>query len=188
MIIMINGAFGAGKTTTSSMLQPLIPNSMIYDPEEIGLMIRKVVPEEIRLKEEQTDDFQDIELWRILTVKIALEVRLKYKRHLIVPMTIYKSENFEYIYNGFRDIDKDIKHFCLKASEETIHKRLAIRGDKLDGWSYKQTKKCVEALRSNRFQEHIETDNLATKEIVEIILRKISKNIEGNLEEVTDFT
>jgi type IV secretory pathway ATPase VirB11/archaellum biosynthesis ATPase len=36
MIIMINGAFGSGKTSAANTLLPLIPNSMIYDPEEIG--------------------------------------------------------------------------------------------------------------------------------------------------------
>lgn len=36
MIIMINGAFGVGKTTIANMLQNEIKNSMIYDPEEIG--------------------------------------------------------------------------------------------------------------------------------------------------------
>jgi deoxyadenosine/deoxycytidine kinase len=59
MIIMINGAFGSGKTSAANMLHPLIPNSMIYDPEEIGLMLRKIVIEDIRLEEERTDDFQD---------------------------------------------------------------------------------------------------------------------------------
>lgn len=91
MIVMINGAFGAGKTTIAEMLLPLIPNSMIYDPEEVGYMLRKIVTEEIRLEKERTDDFQDIELWRILVVKVANELKQKYDKHLIVPMTIYIS-------------------------------------------------------------------------------------------------
>ncbi|ULO05092.1 hypothetical protein H1230_18435 [Paenibacillus sp. 19GGS1-52] len=69
MIIMINGAFGVGKTTTAQLIQSQIPNSMIFDLEEIGYMLRKTIPEEIRLQEERTDDFQDLELWRILTVR-----------------------------------------------------------------------------------------------------------------------
>jgi predicted ABC-type ATPase len=69
---MINGAFGSGKTSTAQMLQPLVGNSMIVDPEEIGFMIRK---KEVRHIHEQTDDFQDIELWKILTVKVAGEVK-----------------------------------------------------------------------------------------------------------------
>jgi chloramphenicol 3-O-phosphotransferase len=185
MIIMINGAFGAGKTSAANMLQPLISNSMIYDPEEIGLMIREIIPEEIRFDEERTDDFQDIELWRILTVKTAHEVKKKYQKHLIVPMTIYKLENFEYIYNGFRKIDNDIWHFCLTASEDTIQQRLSHRGDTFGGWSYQQTKKCIEAFKDNKFQERIKTDQLETKDIIEIILRKINVK---RFNEATDFT
>ena len=48
MIIMINGAFGSGKTSAADALQPRIENSMIYDPEEIGYMVRKLLPEEYR--------------------------------------------------------------------------------------------------------------------------------------------
>ncbi|WP_233566556.1 AAA family ATPase [Cohnella endophytica] len=177
---MINGAFGSGKTSAAHMLQPLIPNSMIYDPEEIGYMIRKIILEENRLEEERTDDFQDIELWRILTVKTASEVKQKYNKHIIVPMTIYKSENYDYIYNGFRSFDNDIFHFCLIASEDTIHKRLATRGDTYGGWTYQQTQKCINAFEDNKFQEHILTDQIETEEIVEIILNKIStKNIDS---------
>ncbi|MGF7048635.1 chloramphenicol 3-O-phosphotransferase [Paenibacillus sp. DS2015] len=174
MIIMINGAFGSGKTSAAKMLQPFIPNSMIFDPEEIGYMVRKIAPEEIRLEEEQTDDFQDIELWRILTVNAAREVKQKYNKHLIVPMTIYKSINFDYIYNGFQEIDKDLFHFCLVASEETIQQRLTARGDTIGGWTFQQIQKCVDALNDRRFDDHIYTDHLDTAEVIKLILNKIT--------------
>ncbi|SDO02778.1 hypothetical protein SAMN04487897_107125 [Paenibacillus sp. yr247] len=48
MIIIINGAFGAGKTTAANRLLPLMPNSIIFDPEEIGYMFRKLVAVEDR--------------------------------------------------------------------------------------------------------------------------------------------
>lgn len=174
MIVMINGAFGAGKTTIAEMLLPLIPNSMIYDPEEVGFMLRKIVTEEIRLEKERTDDFQDIELWRILVVKVANELKQKYDKHLIVPMTIYKSQNFEYIYNGFKNIDKDLYHFCLIASEQTLHKRLTERGDKPGGWTFQQSEKCRNILRDVRFEEHIVTDELDKDEIIDKIILRIA--------------
>lgn len=62
MIIMINGAFGAGKTTTANRLLPHVTNSIIFDPEEIGYMLRKLVADEDRLAHERTDDFQDMDL------------------------------------------------------------------------------------------------------------------------------
>ena len=40
MIIWINGAFGSGKTTTAIALKRKLPNSFIYDPENIGQFIR----------------------------------------------------------------------------------------------------------------------------------------------------
>jgi hypothetical protein len=169
MIIMINGAFGSGKTSAASMLQPLIPNSMIFDPEEIGFMLRKIVIGDIRLEEERTDDFQDLELWKVLTVKVAQELKNKYNKHLIIPMTIYKTDNFEYIYNGLREVDKDIFHFCLIASEKTIHKRLSNRGDTPNGWTFQKSKKCIDAFKHSRFQEYIVTDEIGTKEVVESI-------------------
>ncbi|KAB3529583.1 AAA family ATPase [Alkaliphilus serpentinus] len=173
MIVMINGAFGAGKTTIAQILQTHIPNSMIFDPEEIGYMVRKIIPEEVRLQVERTDDFQDIELWRILTVKTVREVKRKYNKDLIIPMTIYKPKNFEYIFTELQNIENELYHFCLIASEETIYQRLASRGDKEGGWTYQQTKKCIETLTNELYKEHINTDKLSINEIINRILLKI---------------
>ncbi|MEC1177057.1 deoxynucleoside kinase [Metasolibacillus meyeri] len=71
MIIMINGAFGVGKTTIATMLQNEIENSIIYDPEEVGYMLRNVLPATIKKMEAPTGDFQDLELWKKLTVDVA---------------------------------------------------------------------------------------------------------------------
>ena len=174
MIIMINGAFGSGKTTTARKLQKVVPGSMIFDPEEVGYMLRKLIPEELRYDYELTDDFQDIDMWRILTVNIAKDLKQKYNRHLIVPMTIYKASNYEYIYNGFKDLDEELYHFCLITSEETLRKRLTIRGDIIGGWQFQQIEKCVNAFRSNKFKEHIVTDKLNTDEIINTILLRIA--------------
>ncbi|KQY84040.1 tunicamycin resistance protein [Paenibacillus sp. Root52] len=173
MIVMINGAFGAGKTSAANQLQPLIPNSMIFDPEEIGYMLRKVIPEDVRMKEEQTDDFQDMELWKILTVTIAHELRQKYNKHLIVPMTIYNTERFEYIHGGLSELDSDLYHFTLMTSMETLHERIAKRGDKLGGWTYQQAVKCLKALQDARFEQHIITDGLTTDDVVKHIYSNV---------------
>lgn len=173
---MINGAFGSGKTSAAKMLQPLIPNSMIYDPEEIGYMLRNIINEETRFEEERTDDFQDLELWRILTVKTANELMNKYKKHLIVPMTIYKADHFEYILNGFKSFDQDVFHFCLIASGDTIKKRIEGRGDHFGLWYQTHTKAGVLAFKDKRFREHIETDHIGTEEVVRLILKKLVKS------------
>lgn len=67
MIIMLNGSFGVGKSTTAIALAERIPNSLIFDPEEVGQLVRRIT-DGARSTEEETDDFQDIRLWRSLTV------------------------------------------------------------------------------------------------------------------------
>ncbi|MFS0857503.1 tunicamycin resistance protein [Paenibacillus taichungensis] len=176
MIVMINGAFGSGKTSAATKLQPLIPNSMIYDPEEIGYMLRNVLADDVRMEVEKTDDFQDMELWKVLTVKVAREIRQKYDKHLIVPMTIYKSEQFSYIHRGLKELDTDLFHFTLLTSMETLHERLLKRGDKPDGWTFQQAVKCVEAFHGSRFEEYIQTDGQTTDDVVNFITSKVLSN------------
>ncbi|MBD7970724.1 AAA family ATPase [Paenibacillus gallinarum] len=173
MIIMINGAFGSGKTTAAEALNKKIPNSMVFDPEEIGYMLRKVIPDEVKYKEEQTDNFQDLELWRTLVVACAKELKRKYYRTLIIPMTLYKLENYEYIRNGLGEIDSDIYHFCLTASKDTIHGRLNERGETPGEWVYRQTERCITAFEDARFEIKLDTDQMKREEVVKTILDHI---------------
>ena len=66
MIIMINGSFGVGKTTVANKLIESLDNFMLFDPEEIGFMLRHVIADEIKKDGERTDNFQDFEMWRRL--------------------------------------------------------------------------------------------------------------------------
>jgi adenylate kinase family enzyme len=160
MIIMINGAFGSGKTTVASRLLQAIPDSMLFDPEEVGYMLRSIIPKDVMDEAENTGDFQDLELWTILTVHVARLLKGKYTKHLTVPMTIHNERYFEYIHAGFKQIDVQTHHFCLLASEETIHERLRQRGETEGNWCFQQTRKCVEAFRDPVFAEYIDTDSI----------------------------
>ncbi len=84
---MINGSFGVGKTSAAYTLVGRLPNAMIFDPEVIGSMVRHITSG-VRHNEEETDDFQDIALWRSLTVATAEQLYHQYGRILIVPMTL----------------------------------------------------------------------------------------------------
>ena len=41
VIIWINGGFGAGKTTLAQELHPRLPDAVVYDPEDVGLVLCK---------------------------------------------------------------------------------------------------------------------------------------------------
>lgn len=171
---MINGAFGVGKTTVANRLHRSITNSMVYDPEEIGFMLRNLITDEIKSEDEKTDNFQDLELWKILVVKVAELLQLKYRKNLIVPMTIFNKDYFNYIFNGFKMIDKYTYHFCLIAKEETIYERLRMRGEIEGNWCFRQTKKCLEAFEDTCFEEFILTDAVDVDDIVKTIVTRIS--------------
>ncbi|MCC2592519.1 hypothetical protein LKO27_03675 [Tessaracoccus sp. OS52] len=52
-IVWLSGAHGAGKTTTSALVQQLIPNSRVFDAENVGKTLMDITP---RLP--ITDNFQ----------------------------------------------------------------------------------------------------------------------------------
>jgi predicted kinase len=92
MIIWINGAFAAGKTTLARELERRLPDAMPFDPEYVGYILTKWVPPAA------SGDFQDIPLWRKLVAEFAIGMSADYGRPLIVPMTLvnhgYRAEIF----------------------------------------------------------------------------------------------
>jgi len=175
MIVMVNGAFGAGKTTVAEELLRRIEGSMLFDPEVVGFMLRHIVPEDLKYGEERTGDFQDLRPWKTLVVKVAEELKYTYGKHLIVPMTILNKEYFQYIYEGFIEVDPDTFHFCLMASKEVIHDRLRKRGEEEGNWCFQQTDRCIEAFQDPMFNQHIWTEEKSVDEIVREILLKIGE-------------
>lgn len=177
MIIMINGPFGIGKTTVATMLQSKLKNSMIYDPEEVGFMLRNIITDEVKLPEEKSGDFQDLLLWKELTVTVAEKLINTYHKTLIVPMTICNREYFSYIKSGFESIDETF-HFCLLASEETVHERLSKRGDDIGSWAFQQTERCLKAYNADlsEFEKVIYTDELSEDEVCESILSALTSH------------
>ncbi|TDU80657.1 hypothetical protein EDD91_7552 [Streptomyces sp. KS 21] len=54
VIVWLNGTHGAGKTTTSALVQQLIPDSRVFDAEKVGETLMDIKP---RLP--WTGNFQD---------------------------------------------------------------------------------------------------------------------------------
>ncbi len=169
MIILLNGTFGVGKSSTAEVLRSRLPNSMIFDPEMVGIMLRYVT-EGMRVKAEDTDDFQDITLWRPMTVTTAAYLQRQYGRALIIPMTLTNPAYFEEICGGLREVDSDLYHFCLTASPKTIQSRLLERGDEEGCWAWQRVESGSAALRSEQFRVHVDTEYQTIPQVVETIL------------------
>jgi deoxyadenosine/deoxycytidine kinase len=172
MIIMLNGAFGVGKSSAAEALTQSLPNSMLYDPEEVGAMVRRIT-QGVREGNENTDDYQDIALWRSLTIDVAQRLRKKYKRTLIIPMTITRLEYFREIKQGLARLAPDLHHFCLTASIHTIHQRLEERGMPNGSWAHQQTERCLQAFQSAEFKELIDMEHRNPHEVADLILNQI---------------
>ncbi|MFD0673764.1 AAA family ATPase [Cohnella sp. GCM10027633] len=164
MIIWINGAFGAGKTTTAHELHRRLPGSHIYDPENVGYFVRKNAPKGI-----DDGDFQNLPIWRSFNRDMLRMMANQYAGTIIVPMTLVNPQYFDEIVGGLRAGGVEIKHFALAASPETLLRRLRTRGDGSNSWPARQIDRCVESLSHERFERHIRTDGLTVESIVELI-------------------
>ena len=121
-VIWLNGAFGAGKTTVARKLASLLPDAMTLDPEEIGAMLRKVIP-----AAQRTGDFQDLRVWRSLTVAAVEGVLQDHPGLLLVPMTVIDPAYFDETVGELRRSGITVHHFTLVADPKTIRRRLLLR-------------------------------------------------------------
>ena len=114
MILWINGAFGAGKTTVAELTAKKIEGSYIYDPETAGFFLWEALPEEIRMPE----NFQHLPLWREMNYRILKYMDTHYCGTIIVPMTIYNRVYYNEIIGRLREDGADVRHFILTAGKD----------------------------------------------------------------------
>lgn len=179
MIMMINGLFGVGKTTTAKLLCGALPGSAIYDPEWAGIGLMRL-PKWIKLRGSGTNDFQDIDLWRKSAVTGTKLVRFFVSGAVIVPMTFTDRAYFHEVSMGLKEIDSELRVFCLKASLPTIRKRLAERGAKSTGteaeWIARRIIESADAHRDPHFGEPVDTEDRSAREVAEEIVKRLQQS------------
>jgi hypothetical protein len=161
MIVLINGSFGVGKTTIAKLLRKRLAGSVIYDPEWAGVALMRSA-RWIPYQGSGTDDFQDIHLWRRLTIAGSKLSRRLFSGPVLVPMTFTERDYFDEVLSGLNQADPDVKVFCLRATLSTVRQRIAQRGTDNDAraasWVASRLVACAEAHRDPHFGEPIETD------------------------------
>jgi len=126
VIIWINGTHGSGKTTTSGLVQKLVPGSRVFDAEKVGETLMDITP---GLAE--TDNFQHWPPWRALVVETARHVLDYAGGTLVMPMTVLVEQYWHEISSGLSRHGIPVRHFVLHADQETLRKR--IEGDVVMG-------------------------------------------------------
>jgi gluconate kinase len=119
VIIWLNGGFGAGKTTLAAELQRRVPEAVVYDPEDVGVMLWKWIP--------PNDDFQHLPSWRELVVATALSLRRHHADTLIVPMALLRDAYRAEILGGLADANEEVLHVFLEVEPGVLRERLKAR-------------------------------------------------------------
>jgi predicted kinase len=119
VIVWLNGGFGAGKTTLAQELHRRLPDAVVYNPEDVGLMLWKwLAPNE---------DFQDLPSWRELVVATALSLRRHHAKTLIVPMALIRDAYRAEILGGLADAGEQVLHVFLEVDAGVLRQRLNAR-------------------------------------------------------------
>lgn len=132
MILFVNGAFGIGKTSVARALVRRLPRAVLYDPELAGIALQRMT---------RVDDFQDLRLWRRMTIAALRLARLGF-RSVVVPMAFSNPAYLDEIRAGARRFDPHVVHVCLVAPVDVVHTRLRGRGKDASAWELRRAEEC----------------------------------------------
>jgi len=119
MIVWINGTHGAGKTTTSALVQELLPNSRVFDAEKVGEVLMDVTP-----ALPDMGNFQHWDPWRPLVVETARRLLEYTGGTLVIPMTVLVESYWREISAGLEGHGIPVHHFVLHADCQTLRDRI----------------------------------------------------------------
>jgi predicted kinase len=162
VILLLNGAFGVGKTTVARSLVARSPRAILFDPELIGIALQRVT---------RVDDFQDLRAWRRLTILGIRLTRLLWP-NVIVPMTFTNPAYLGEIRTALRRFDPNVVHVCLVAPEDVIRERLRHRPP--DPWVDARVTECCVVHQRAEFATQLETANRTVEEIVEELRNRLT--------------
>jgi gluconate kinase len=181
VIIWLNGAFGAGKTTLAEELHRRIPGSVVYDPEEVGLMLWKWLG--------PNDDFQDLPSWRELVIATAVSLCRHHAETLIVPMSLIRDAYRSEILGGLAEAGEDVLHVFLEVDVDVLHERIDARGDFPDdseasqpprGWAVSRVEAAIAAAtRQPVGTLMLRSDKLTPIELAEKVLAAMTPSAKG---------
>src|ERR1022692_560767 len=117
MLVIINGAFGVGKTTVVGILRQRLHGSTLFDPERIGYILHRL-PSFFPFSTRRFDDYQDSAFWRSITVRLASR-QARCRGVVLLPMCFSNLVYLDEIRSGVESRGCAVQHLCLTASVAT---------------------------------------------------------------------
>ncbi|MFG2697727.1 NUDIX domain-containing protein [Kitasatospora sp. NPDC048407] len=121
MIVWVNGAFGAGKTTACRELTGLLPGSVLFEPDTVGTLLRATLPPG-RLAE--VTDPQELPAWRRLVAETAAALAEEATGPVLVPMTLLRQEHRDEIFGSLAGRGLPVHHVVLDPVETILRARI----------------------------------------------------------------
>jgi len=173
MIVWLNGTHGVGKTTTSALVQGLLPDARVLHAEKVGEVLM-----DIRPGLPATDNFQHWAPWRPLVVETARRVLQYTGGTLVMPMTVLVEDYWREISSGLAEHGIPIRHFVLHADEDVLRDR--IRNDAVLGPStfrFAHVEQYAEAARAwlHEAAEVIDTTRITALEAAQRIAHAVAE-------------
>ncbi len=177
MLVIINGAFGVGKTTVVEVLRRRLHGSTVFDPERIGYVLQRL-PGFLPFSAERLDDYQNSALWRFITASGAGH-QARRRGVVLLPMCFSNPEYLEEIRSAVQSRGCVVHHLCLTASADTILSRLRARGldpNSTEGrWVYPRALKACALHLQPEFAVQIATDDHTPDEVADEIRSHIER-------------
>ncbi|THA23503.1 NUDIX hydrolase [Streptomyces sp. RKND-216] len=118
MIVWLNGASGAGKTTTAHELLDLLPGSTLYDPELLGPGLRSMLP-----PDRAADDVRELRSWRRLLADGAAALLTEVPGPLITPVSLLRQDHRDEIFGALAARRIPVCHVLLHCDAATLRAR-----------------------------------------------------------------
>jgi hypothetical protein len=178
VILLLDGAFGIGKSTVARVLVARMPDSVLFDPEAIGIPLQRAA----RLLGHAVEDFQDLRAWRTLTVAGLRLARLRWST-VVVPMAFSNAEYLAEIRRGLARFEPRVLHFCLVAPVDVVHARLRGRGatPERNEWEFRRAAECCAVHGGEAFRTQVDASGRTPDELAaELVASSVAGRAGGS--------
>ncbi|EST37081.1 hypothetical protein N566_14925 [Streptomycetaceae bacterium MP113-05] len=173
MIVWLNGAFGAGKTTTAHELLDLLPGSTLYDPEVLGPGLRSMLPPD----RAEAEDVRELRSWRRLLADGAAALLAEVPGPLITPVSLLRQEYRDEIFGALAARRIPVCHVLLHCAPAELRTRIDGRAcwagagtGRPPGWEVAQLPAYQAALPWLSADAHtVRTDGLGPGEVAVLV-------------------